>query len=184
MPDSPTQELRHEHDLVLLVLAAMEREVAALEGGGVLDADRIAQMVDFTRNFTDGCHHAKEERVLFPLLERQGGKAAGLVTILLSEHEGGRLAMRAIDEALPRAGDDQEARRIVAKNLADYAQVLRFHIDKEHDLLFPLADELLSGEEQRRVAAEFARIEEEETGAGVHERYHELAHALAAPGAD
>jgi hemerythrin-like domain-containing protein len=91
------------------------------------------------------------------------------------------MAMRAIDEALPRAAADDVARRVVAKNLADYSQVLRLHIDKEHDLLFPLADEALSDEEQQAMAAEFERIEREETGAGVHERYHALAHALSEP---
>ncbi len=45
-------------------------------------------------------------------------------------------------------------------------------------MLFPLADRILGEPDQRRLADEFARIETEETGAGVHERYHAMAHAL------
>ena len=33
--------------------------------------------------------------------------------------------------------------------------------------------------ERRRLAAEFERIEEEEIGAGVHEKYHRMIHKLA-----
>jgi hemerythrin-like domain-containing protein len=68
MSDSPTEVLREEHELVLMVVEAMEREVASIETTDHVNADRVANMIDFTKNFTDGCHHAKEERILFPLL--------------------------------------------------------------------------------------------------------------------
>ena len=180
MPESPTTQLSEEHKLVLLVVEAMEREVAAIERDDRVHADRVAEMVDFTRNFTDGCHHAKEEKILFPLLEERDGPSRGTVSVLLSEHEGGRMAMRAIDDALPHVDTDAAARKTVAKSLADYAYVLRLHINKEDTLLFPRADEVLVGDDRRRLTAEFARVEEEETRSGAHERYHKLAHDLAA----
>jgi len=65
-----------------------------------------------------------------------------------------------------------------------YARLLRLHINKENTVLFPLAERMLSDQEQEMIAAEFERIEEEETGAGVHQRYHELAHTLATPPVD
>ncbi len=121
MSESTTQILRAEHELVLIVVEAMEREVAAIDRDDRVDAGRVADMVDFTRNFTDGCHHAKEERVLFPALEQRGPMAAGPVSVMLAEHEAGREAVRAIDGALPRVEADAEARRTVAENLALYA---------------------------------------------------------------
>ncbi len=178
MSESPTLTLRHEHELVLMVVEAMEHEVAAIERDDRVDAGRVADMVDFTRTFTDGCHHAKEERVLFPALEQRGPAAAGAVSVMLAEHDAGREAVRAIDGALPRVETDAAARRTVAEHLGLYAQLLRLHINKENNVLFPLADRLLGDADMQRLAAEFERIEEEETGAGVHERYHALAHAL------
>ena len=56
----PTDILRHEHQLILMVLDAAEREARTIAGGGVADADRLAAFVDFIRNFADHCHHAKE----------------------------------------------------------------------------------------------------------------------------
>jgi hemerythrin-like domain-containing protein len=178
-PHSPTDELKDEHVLVLMVVEAMEREVAHIETGGAVHADRVAHMVDFTKNFTDGCHHAKEEKLLFPILEERDRGAAGQVSILLSEHDAGREAVRGIVENLPRAGEDADARAAVAENLRLYAFLLHLHINKEDTVLFPLADELLSDQEMELLAGDFERVEVEETGAGVHERYHALAHELA-----
>ena len=179
MPHSPTEVLREEHELVLMVVAAMEREVASIERDDRVNADRVANMVDFTRNFTDGCHHAKEERILFPLLEQRDAAAGGPVSVMLSEHDAGRQAVAAITGALPKVEADAAARTVVAENLGLYAQLLRLHINKENNVLFPLADRLLDDLDKRRVADEFERVEEEETGAGVHERYHAMARALA-----
>lgn len=178
MSQSPTETLRHEHELVLMVVAAMEREVASIERDGAVDVDRVTDMIDFTRDFTDGCHHAKEERVLFPLLERRDRAAGGPVSVMLSEHEAGREAVRAIAGALPAVAEDPAARTTVAENLGVYARLLRLHINKENNVLFPLAERILDEADTGYVAAEFDRVEEEETGAGVHERYHAMAHAL------
>jgi hemerythrin-like domain-containing protein len=184
MTTGPTEQLKEEHTLVLVVVEAMEREVAFIESTGGVHAWRVAQMVDFTRNFTDGCHHAKEERLLFPLLEERSRSGAGQVSVLLSEHEAGREAVRAIADNLPRVDDDEAARAAVAENLKLYAFLLRLHINKEDTVLFPLADEVLSDQEEEILAEQFEQVEAEEIGAGVHERYHHLAHQLAEPPAD
>ena len=79
MTESPTDQLRAEHELVLMVVEAMQREVECIERTGKVHRDRVAQMVDFTRNFTDGDHHTKEEDLLFPLLEERSPAAGGTV---------------------------------------------------------------------------------------------------------
>lgn len=50
-----------------------------------------------------------------------------------------------------------------------YIGLLRAHIDKENHILFPMADNVLSSEDQEHLGKEFERFETEETGAGVHE---------------
>ena len=57
----PTEILKHEHQLILMVLDAAEREARAMAGGAAVNADRLNAFVDFIRNFADHCHHAKEE---------------------------------------------------------------------------------------------------------------------------
>lgn len=179
MSVSPTDELRHEHEIVLVVVAAMEREVESIRTSGMVDREVVARMIDFTRNFTDGCHHTKEEKLLFPLLEDRSQVAGGPVSVMLSEHAAGRGFVGAIAENLPEAESSEAARAAVADNLALYAELLRMHIHKENEVLFPLAERVLGEPDVQHLAVDFARLEEEETGAGVHERYHEMAHELA-----
>jgi hemerythrin-like domain-containing protein len=99
---------------------------------------------------------------------------------MLLEHEGARRRIAAIADALPAARvGDPAALAVVADNLDNYVSLLTSHIAKEHHILFPLVDRVLGDNDQQRVVAEFARIEEEETGAGTHERYAALAETIA-----
>ena len=184
MNESPTRQLAAEHEYVKLVVGAMGDEVAYIERTGRVHAERVAQMIDFTRNFTDGDHHAKEEDLLFPLLEQRSAAAGGTVSVLLSEHEAARGCIRAIDGALPDAERSEEARAVIAENLKLYAYLLPLHIGKEDTVLFPLTEDVLSVQEQEMLAAEFARVEAEGGSAAARERYHAMAHELATPPAD
>jgi hemerythrin-like domain-containing protein len=184
MRESPTRQLADEHDYVLLVVGAMEAEAARIEETGSIDTERVAQMVDFTRNFTDGDHHTKEENLLFPLLEERSPAAGGTISVLLSEHEAARDCIRAISAALPDAGGQDEERAaagrgVVVENLRLYAYLLPLHIGKEDTVLFKLTDELLSPGEQEILAREFEDLGKAPGAAAVTERYHRMAHDLA-----
>jgi len=178
---TPTETLKHEHKIVLLVLQGAEREALAIRSGGAVRAEEIGQMVDFFRNFVDRCHHAKEERHLFPALGARGFPAeSGPVAVMLHEHELGRAAIRAISDALPgAAAGDRAAAGALSRALLEYVELLRGHIFKEDNVLFPMAERVLPADEQARLAGLFDAVEAEEIGPGVHERYHELAHRLA-----
>jgi hemerythrin-like domain-containing protein len=189
MSESPTRQLAAEHEYVKLVVGAMDDEVAYIERTGNIHTARVAQMIDFTRNFTDGDHHAKEEDLLFPLLEERSAAASGTISVLLSEHEAARDCIRAIAEALPdAAGPDRERRAkaaaVIAENLKLYSYLLPLHIGKEDSVLFPLTEELLSVQEQEMLAEDFGRLAAAEGAAEAAERYHRLAHDLSTPPAD
>ncbi|MGD1148884.1 MAG: hemerythrin domain-containing protein [Thermoanaerobaculaceae bacterium] len=178
---TPTETLKHEHTIVLMVLQGAEREALAIQGGAEAHVDLIEQMVDFFRTFVDRCHHAKEERHLFPALQARGFSAeSGPVAVMLHEHELGRAAVRAIAGSLPGARTGgRVAAAALAKDLLAYVELLRNHIFKEDNVLFPMADQVLPADEQTQLADLFDKVEEEEIGHGVHERYHQLAHELA-----
>lgn len=184
MPESPTRQLAEEHEYVLLVAGAMEAEAARIEDTGIVDADRVAQMVDFSRNFTEGDHHTKEEHLLFPLLEERSPAAGGTISVLLSEHQSARDCIGAIDGALRDvAGDDQHkaaaARAVIVENLKLYAYLLPLHIGKEDTVLFGLIDDLLSAQEQELLAHEFEDLGATPGAAAITDRYHRMALDLA-----
>ncbi len=98
---------------------------------------------------------------------------------MLSEHALGRSLARGMDEALAamKSGNASGARAF-AENARKYVALLVNHIDKEDHVLFVMADQRLSPEIQEELTAGFDRVEREETGEGVHEKYHALLHRL------
>ena len=138
-------------------------------------------MVDFFRNFADRCHHAKEEDLLFVRMGERGMPAeGGPIAVMLMEHDEGRRHVKAVAEALTRARSGYaSAIASVRGSLESYARLLRAHIDKEDNVLYPMADRLFAAEDQRWLAEAFDRVEAEEMGEGIHEKYHQMAHELA-----
>ena len=178
---TPTQLLKEEHRTILLVIGAAEREVEKIGRTGTIDAEKVEKIIDFLRNFADRCHHAKEENILFVRMEEKGMPSdSGPIFVMLREHEENRRNVAAMAGALPKAAAGEESSVAVVKdNLAAYAGRLKAHIAKEDNVLYPMADRLFSDDDQRRLAEAFDRVEKEEVGEGVHEKYHRLAHELA-----
>ncbi len=89
--------LKHEHQIILLVLGGAERQVQAFREGGRLNAKKIGRMADFFKVFVESCHNAKEEEYLFPKLTERGGMAArGQIAVLQQEHADGRELVQVI----------------------------------------------------------------------------------------
>jgi hemerythrin-like domain-containing protein len=74
----PTETLKHEHQIILMVLGAAEREAQSIQNSGKVQADELDRMLDFFRNFADRCHHAKkEEELLFVKMQERGMPVRG-----------------------------------------------------------------------------------------------------------
>jgi len=131
MSESPTRQLAAEHGYVKLVVGAMDDEVAYIERTGNVHTARVTEMVDSTRNFTDGDHHAKEEDLLFPLLEERSAAAGGTISVLspLTEELLSVQEQEMLAEDFGRLAD--------AEGAAEAAE--RYH-RLAHDLATPPAD--------------------------------------------
>jgi hemerythrin-like domain-containing protein len=175
---NPTETLKHEHKIVLLVLKGAERIARTINEGGTADIGTVNRMVEFFREFTDRCHHSKEEKHLFPRLEERGvPNQGGPIGAMLHEHELGRARVRAIADAVEKvSAGDTSAPAVLAENLSAYVELLRTHIDKEDNVLFAMGDRVLTEDDKRELSEAFEKIEAEEMGEGTHEQYHEFAH--------
>ena len=177
----PTELLSHEHQVILMVCDAAEREAQSMRAGGAVDAERVGKMVEFFHTFADRCHHAKEEDHLFVKMAEKGfPRDFGPVGMMLHELELSRANVAAVADNLAAAAvGDTTAAATVSENLLAYASLLRAHIYKEDNILYPMANQAFSEADQAALAAEFERVERDEIGAGVHEKYHRIAHELA-----
>jgi hemerythrin-like domain-containing protein len=59
-------------------------------------------------------------------------------------------------------------------NAHDYSELLRQHIDKEDNILYQMADQVLTPADQQELRAKFEEIERERIGAGKHDEYVKL----------
>jgi hemerythrin-like domain-containing protein len=177
-----TDVLRGEHEVIQQVLDCLEALADRAAAEGRVDVEATEGALDFLANFADRCHHAKEERLLFPALNARGLPAhVGPVAVMLSEHELGRAAVARMRRALAEAKRAEAgAPGRFAAAASEYVTLLREHISKENGVLFPMADQMLGEERQGELMRDFERVEHADLGHGTHERYVELARSLCA----
>jgi hemerythrin-like domain-containing protein len=175
-----TEILMSEHEVILRVIESLEIAAGKLESGQNIRPEFFVDTSDFIKGFADGCHHLKEEQVLFTTMVEHGvPNQGGPIGMMLYEHEQGRNYTRDMREAAQRlARKDESARNSVIENAYGYAALLRQHIQKENVVLFPMADKFIPVSEQAGVVEAFERVEHEDTGEGVHEKYLALADRL------
>lgn len=172
--------LMHEHRLIEQGLKVLENIAYRLERGEDIPSDKLSALLDFFRVFADQCHHGKEEGMLFPELEKKGiPKEGGPIEVMLIEHEEGRSFQKQMREAAVNL-EELEAKRKLVQAARGYIELLRQHIWKEDNVLFKMAEQVLSETEDEQLTKLFERQEIEEIGEGVHERYHQLVHELEA----
>ncbi len=170
---TPTEELEAEHRVIEKMLDCMDVEADALEAGKTPPAVVFLETSDFIAGFADACHHGKEEHKMFPMLASDGMPTeSGPMKQLIADHKQGREFNRRIREAAKRLeAGDMTAKRELLDAVRGYVKLLRVHIKKEDNMFFPMADEMLSEQQQRELHQEFEQVELVETGAGVHGKY-------------
>jgi hemerythrin-like domain-containing protein len=175
--ERPTEALTAEHRTIERVLDVLEK----LSRSPVENSlDDWKKALDFFVHFADQCHHFKEEQVLFPAMEEHGiPRDGGPIGMMLMEHEEGRTYVRAMLAAIPLVErKNQAAKEIFVDKAKAYLRLLREHIQKEDEVLFRIADEVISADEQKVLLRAFEEHEANEMGSGVHNKYLKLVDEL------
>jgi len=171
-----TEQLKAEHQGILLMLQILEAMCRRLESGKEVAAGDLDSVVEFLRVFVDKCHHGKEEDVLFPAMVEAGlPREGGPIGVMLAEHNAGRDYVKRISEAVAEYGAGRrDAAPGIVEHARGYISLLNIHIQKEDGVLYALADMHLSDAHQDVLAEEFEKIERDRIGPGRHEQFHEL----------
>ena len=178
---NPINELLAEHEAVrktLKILKRIGQDVA--KTGKIENPEHLDQLFDFFITFVDRCHHSKEEELLFPALEEVGvSREGGPVGVMLTEHQQGRDLVTKMKTALAKyKNGDKDATQKFTQHANDYTTLLDFHIDKENNVLFPMAMKHLPESKMIELKKGFDRIEIDKIGAGKHEAFHQMLDAL------
>lgn len=174
-----SESLVREHEVILKAIDGLERMVGEFESAGrITTPDRLRSLLEFSRVFIDRCHHGKEERCLFPCLERRGiPREGGPIGVMLMEHEMGRELVRRISSSLESYVRSGEGLGEVLGPCREYVDLLRQHIYKENNILFPMGEQVVN-EEDRESTLRCYEEKEEEIGHGEHERLERLAEKI------
>jgi hemerythrin-like domain-containing protein len=177
-----TRILMDEHRAIERVLDVVEQAANRLERGNPVPGNLFLDAAIFFASFADRCHHSKEEKHLFTRMSERGIPVeGGPIGVMYAEHEQGRAYVRIIrEEGQEYAEGRLEDPDVLVDAVRDYVRLLRQHIQKEDHILYPLADRVLTAEDQRYLLEACERVEREEMGEGEHERFHAMIDELEA----
>ena len=97
--------------------------------------------------------------------------------MMLLEHEEGRGYVKSMLAALEDPQTDT-AKQALLSNANSYLRLPKEHIQKEDEILFRMAEDVISAEEQKELLRAFEEHEAQEMGHGVHEKYLAIAAEL------
>lgn len=141
--------LREEHDRIQHVLESLNKWCAHAHLSEIRPTrDQVNALTRYFREFVDHIHHDKEERLLFAAMCEHGfSREQGPIGVMLYEHGEGRAHI----EALSRLAAKQELLSEI--EIADFFQhahgyinLMRQHIYKENNILYPMAHRILPAE--------------------------------------
>ena len=174
-----TASLRRDHDLIEKVIKAMESTIQLLNDGKQIPESILLPVIDFSKNFTDVCHHSKEENSLFPALEQAGmPRNMGPIAMMLIDHERSREIGKEMENSAKDYISSGNSTKLIS-DMQQYVEHITEHLWKENNRLFMMAEARLQYV-SKKVDKELNEIEEsklKEIGK-TREHYEQLAETL------
>ena len=154
--NTATKDLENDHIHILRLTDVMEK-ITKTDTPDFSDLEAVVYLIT---NYADGFHHGKEEKILFPALEAKGfSPNQGPVAVMLSEHIQGRNFVKAMAESIALyKKSDTPALEQVFINMTGYVNLLRNHISKENNILFRMADKVLSEADHETLLNKYASV--------------------------
>ena len=148
-----TENLMKEHQLILKYVDLMERyaEFGLKNLNGPFLFEKAGCFIQFIHEFADDFHHAKEEDILFRYLDVPGVLThCNPVPQMLFEHNKAREFVRNMENALQTKDIN-----MLVLNAEQYAKLLKEHIYKEDNILYPMAERGLSDDAKSSLLREY-----------------------------
>ena len=167
----PVQALLDDHRVIEGVLNIFEAKLSA-RPHEPFPGCWLADALEFFRHFVEGCHHDKEEHVVFPALR---------VPELLEEHRSGAAYLDRLEIFLQAARcGEAPAREAFRREGLAYVAFLRDHVRREDILLHWVARQPASAAEIERLQEGFSPEEFHQMSEESHQAYMALAERLCA----
>ena len=158
--EKSTRVLRKEHQLIESAIITIADLIKELEKGVAFDRRRIWEMAQSFATYVGRWHHSKEDFLLSMIRARRGCSADYPVRSFYEEHHFVEVIVARLkktsDEYLNASGDNSEP---LIQSFRDVVDFYPGHMWKADHILFPVADELLSENDQTVLVQHFAWID-------------------------
>jgi hemerythrin-like domain-containing protein len=135
-----TVSLKRDHELIEKVIKAMESTIQLLNDGKQIPESILLPVIDFSKNFTDVCHHSKEEKSLFPALEQAGMPSnMGPIAMMLVDHQRTREIGNQMEESAKVYLSSGNSTKLIS-DMQQYVEHVTEHLWKENNRLFMMAE--------------------------------------------
>lgn len=147
--------IKDEHQSMGAVLKGLQAHLEAVrEGRDKPDFPLFHAMFDYIETIPDRVHHPKEDEYLFRLLRMRTAEADTILDELEGQHNVCATLLASVRKAM---GAYREGGELAGfeRSLRAYAEFLWEHMRKEEEVVLPLAEQHLTGEDWEAIQAAF-----------------------------
>ena len=156
-----TASLRRDHDLIEMVMRAMQSAIQLLKDGKQVPEFVLLPVVDFAKNFTDVCYHTKEEKSFFPALADAGMPThMGPIAVMLAVHARTREIGQSMEDSALHYLKSGNCAKLI-QDMEQYVEHVTEHLWKENNRLLAMAESRLQ-HVSRKVDANLQSTESEQ----------------------
>lgn len=153
----PLQTLKNEHGPLTAQMEKLYQSSSVIGNNSTIDnwGEQVALLqaavIAFVQHLEP--HSEREEGVLFPMMAAYIGREMGPIAVMEYEHDQAKSHLGTFLEKTANLKTEVKAQE--AKELADLVTqayfILKEHFSKEENVLFPMAEQMLSDEEKEEL---------------------------------
>ena len=149
--NTPVEAWHQEHVHFMRLLALLQREIDAFQSAETPDYQLMLDIVSYLRDYTDQCHHPREDEAFRRLLRYQPDRELPIAR-LHQEHRVIAHAGEVLRQLLERARADTIVPRAqIEAAAATYLVYYRSHIAREEEGVLPRTARLLTPQDWEAV---------------------------------
>lgn len=146
-----TKVMMDEHRVIERALSVLKKAIEKK----IEDEELYLSLAEFFSKYTGEIHHGKEEKIVFKVLREKAPKhIIDMVEALENDH---RVGAELVGKIKENASNFEKLKDFALA----YHSMLRDHIVKEDQGLFPAMHPYLSVEEEKKLLKDFERIDKE-----------------------